>query len=106
MSNNYNLETVLGINYSPFVDWSQDSELTSCNLFESLGGWGDAWGEIRFWKEFPDGPRKDATYDPKIRLKDGTLVDWWELKEDGTPVVPEHHPMFSIFSVNWDPASR
>ena len=43
---------------------------------------GDAWGEIRFWKEFPDGPRKDATYDPKIRLKDGTLVDWWELKED------------------------
>ena len=106
MSNNYNNETVLGINYSPFVDWAQDSELTSCNQFESLGGWGDAWGEIRFWKEFPDGPRKDATYDPKIRLKDGTLVDWWELKEDGTPVVPEHHPMFSIFSVNWDPASK
>ena len=107
MSNNYNNETVSWqINYSPFVDWAQDSELTSCNQFESLGGWGDAWGEIRFWKEFPDGPRKDATYDPKIRLKDGTLVDWWELKEDGTPVVPEHHPMFSIFSVNWDPASK
>jgi len=52
MSNNYNNETVLGINYSPFVDWAQDSELTSCNQFESLGGWGDAWGEIRFWKEF------------------------------------------------------
>ena len=37
MSNNYNNETVLGINYSPFVDWAQDSELTSCNQFESLG---------------------------------------------------------------------
>ena len=24
MSNNYNNETVLGINYSPFVDWAQD----------------------------------------------------------------------------------
>ena len=106
MNNNYNNETVVGINYSPISDWAQDSQLTSCNLFESQGGWGDAWGEIRFWKEFPEGPRKDATYDPKIRLKDGTLVDWWKLKEDGTPIVPEHHPMFSIFSVNWNPASK
>ena len=74
MSNNYNNETVLGINYSPFVDWAQDSELTSCNQFESLGGWGDAWGEIRFWKEFPDGPRKDATYVQYILRQLGSCV--------------------------------
>ena len=39
MSNNYNKETILGINYSPNVDWVQDSQLTSCDQFESLGGW-------------------------------------------------------------------
>lgn len=109
MSDNYNNETVVGINNSPFVDWYQDSQLTSCNQFESLGGWGDAWGEIRFWKEFPDGPRKDVTYDPKIRwvYADGTVeyIDWWKVK-DGKSIVPENHPMFSIFSVNWDPNTK
>lgn len=39
--------------------------MTDSNLFESLGGWGDGWGEIKFWKEFPAGPRKDATYNLK-----------------------------------------
>lgn len=110
MSNNYNKETILGINYSSNVDWVQDSQLTSCNQFESIGGWGDAWGEIRFWKRFPEGPRKDAIYDPQILKpkKDGTgydLYDWYA-KADGNWVFPECHPMFSVFSVNWDPASK
>jgi hypothetical protein len=26
------------------------------------GGWGDGFGEINFYKKFPAGPRKDATY--------------------------------------------
>ena len=98
MANNYNKETVLGINTSPFQDWSQDSEYPLCQLFESQGGWGDGWGEISFWKRFPEGPRKDATYNKKIRLNDevnkGKLVDFWE--------VPEKHPMFCIFTLNAD----
>lgn len=110
MSNNYNKETVVGINFSPFSDWAQDSELTSCNQFESLRGWGDAWAEIRFWKEFPEGPRKDATYDPKIRWTDAegkvSLINWWERGADGKSIIPENHPMFSIFSVNWDPKTK
>lgn len=100
--NNYNKETILGINYSPTKNWFTDSELSSCVLFESLGGWGDSWGEIKFWKEFPEGPRKTAVYDPQIRLKDGTLTDWWALNSDGTAVIPERHPMFSIFTINAD----
>lgn len=40
-------------------------------------GWGDTNGEIKFWKEFPEGPRKEATYFPKIMLSDGKLYDWW-----------------------------
>ncbi len=76
MGNNYNKETILGINNSPDRSWSRDSELTSTMLFESLKGWGDAWGEIAFWKRMPDGPRKRATYDPQI-LKEEHLYDWW-----------------------------
>ena len=37
----------------------------------------DTNGEIKFWKAFPEGPRKDATYFPKIILSDGELHDWW-----------------------------
>ena len=108
MGNNYNKETILGINNSPDRSWSRDSELTSTMLFESLKGWGDAWGEIAFWKRMPDGPRKRATYDPQI-LKEEHLYDWWATT-DGQPiqadkknaVIPEYHPMFSLFTVNAD----
>lgn len=108
MGNNYSLETILGINNSPNRSWSHDSQLTSTMLFESLGGWGDAWGEIAFWKRMPDGPRKAATYDPKL-LKDGKLYDWWATTDGKSiaegkknAVVPEYHPMFSLFTVNDD----
>ncbi len=109
MGHNYNKETILGIDYSPLPWWSNDSEFTSCDRFESLGdgGWGDAWGEIAFWKRFPEGKRKDATYAPKITFEDGNhhvikTVDWWALKEDGTKEVAEYHPMFCNFTVNCD----
>lgn len=79
-SHNYTNETVVGINYSRAFTWVEDSQMTDSNLFESLGGWGDGWGEIKFWKEFPAGPRKDATYNPKILKKNtagNELLDWW-----------------------------
>lgn len=109
MGHNYNKETVLGIDYSPVVDWATDSQLSSCNRFESLGdaGWGDSWGEIAFWKRFPEGLRKNAVYAPKITFQDANYritkaVDWWELDNDGKPVVSEYHPMFTIFTTNCD----
>ena len=99
ISHNYTNETVVGINFSGSFAWDEDSEMTKSNLFESLGGWGDGWGEIKFWKEFPEGPRKAATYNPKILKNNGRnneteLLDWWE--------VEEAHPMFSIFTVGPD----
>lgn len=51
--------------------------LTDFLLEMKQGGWGDTNGEIKFWKEFPEGPRKDATYFPKVMLADGKLYDWW-----------------------------
>ena len=109
MGNNYNMETVLGINNDARGWWDHDSELSSCCRFEGLGdgGWGDAWGEIAFWKRFPEGARKNAIYAPKVTFQDGNTitkaVDWWALKEDGkTPEVEAYHPMFCIFTVNSD----
>lgn len=101
-SHNYTHETVVGINYQQAFTWGQDSQLTSSNLYESLGGWGDAFGEIRFWKNMPAGPRKDAIYNPKILTENkegGKLVDWWEKDGKGINYIPEYHPMFSVFTV-------
>ncbi len=99
-SHNYTNETVVGICFSRSnASWREDSQMTSSNLFESLGGWGDGFGEIKFWKEFPEGPRKDATFNPKILLgntEGGELVDWWDER------VPEQQPMYSIFSIAED----
>lgn len=109
MGHNYNKETILGIdNNWNSGSWDHDSELTSCCRFEGLGdgGWGDAWGEIAFWKRYPEGPRKDAVYAPKITFQDGATItkvcNWWDLDAEGNPVVEAYHPMFAIYSVNCD----
>lgn len=109
--NNYNKETILGINFSPTKNWATDSELSSCNLFESRKGWGDGIGEIKFWMDFPDGPRKDAVYSKKLRYEvtnDETKVttvefyDWWQVDANGQALVPEQQPEFCVFTINAD----
>ncbi len=109
MGHNYNKETILGIdNNWNSGSWDHDSQLTSCDRFEGLGdgGWGDAWGEIAFWKRYPEGQRKDAVYAPKITFQDGATItkvcNWWDLDAEGKPVVEAYHPMFAIYSVNCD----
>lgn len=81
--NRSNKELLLGIFYNRDRH-SNATPATDC-LLEMAGGWGDTNGEIRFWKEFPEGPRKDATYFPKILLG-GNLRDWWY---DTTPATRE-----------------
>lgn len=120
IGNNYNMETVLGINNDAKGWWDHDSQLSSCCRFEGLGdgGWGDAWGEIAFWKRYPEGPRKNAIYAPKVTFQEtitekigdeevkkdkiSKAVYWWELDNNGKPVVDAYHPMFTIFTVNAD----
>ena len=120
MGNNYNMETVLGINNDAKGWWDHDSQLSSCCRFEGRGdgGWGDAWGEIAFWKRYPEGPRKNAIYAPKVTFQEtitekigdkevkkdkiSKAVYWWELDNNGKPVVDAYHPMFTIFTVNAD----
>ncbi|RNC64413.1 RagB/SusD family nutrient uptake outer membrane protein [Proteiniphilum sp. X52] len=74
--NDNNPEVLLGVYYNR----DRKSNMSSaCDFLQDMkqGGWGDTNGEIKFWKEFPEGPRKEATYFPKIMLSDGKLYDWW-----------------------------
>lgn len=107
--NNHHRETLLGIDYrSTTGGWSDgDSQFSSCHQSGKLQGWSDFLAERRFWKDFPEGPRKDAVYAKQIRLTDGTTVDWWATT-DGQPyngenaVFADYRPMFVAFTVNKD----
>ncbi|MDR2041172.1 MAG: RagB/SusD family nutrient uptake outer membrane protein, partial [Tannerella sp.] len=73
---NYKNTEVLLATYYNLV--TQGAMSTYCDVIEDMdgGGWNDSGAEIKFWKNFPDGPRKDATFAPKTLLK-GELRDWW-----------------------------
>ncbi|MGV8828757.1 MAG: RagB/SusD family nutrient uptake outer membrane protein [Breznakibacter sp.] len=111
---NHHNETLLGIDYNSTTGgWGDgDSQLSSCHQFGSLsGGWGDFLAERRYWKNYPNGPRKDAVFAKQILLADGkTLVDWWATTDgkpyDGTnAVINEYRPMYVALTVNKEPAT-
>ncbi len=62
----YNHETVYGCYYNANIPvWSwENGNMSGPNSFapEDEGGWSDGYGEIAFYNKFPEGPRKDATY--------------------------------------------
>jgi hypothetical protein len=75
--NKRNPEVLLAVYYSR--DYPIDGSGWA-DVLQDVGtnGWGDSCGEIKFWLDFPAGPRKEATYAPKTyRTTDGTLQDWW-----------------------------
>lgn len=106
--NMHHNETLVGIDYKATLGgWSEgDSQFSSCHQMQSAGGWGDFLAERRYWKNFPDGPRKDAVYAKQI-YTNGNLVDWWATT-DGQPyngsnaVLSDYRPMFVGFTVNKD----
>lgn len=110
---NHHNETLLGIDYnSNLGGWSEgDSQLSSCHQSGKLwSGWGDFLAERRYWKNYPEGPRKDAVYSKRILLNNEVAVDWWATT-DGKPyngnnaVFSDYRPMFVAFSVNKDKAT-
>lgn len=88
--NEKNPEVLLGIYYK--LSSGALTNATACDFLQDMaygGGWDDTHGEIKFWKDFPDGPRKEASYFPKIILqseaKQGTLRDWWYDPDPNSP---------------------
>lgn len=105
--NNHHEETLLGIDYNAKVGgWGDgDSQLAACHQLGSLKGWGDFLPERKFWKDYPEGPRKDAMYAKQLLTPNGVLVDWWATmdgnKYDGkNAVVSDYRPMFISFTLN------
>jgi hypothetical protein len=89
--NNKNSETVVGLYYNHVVgDWSDNGTWANGNMCCPLsykpgdfGGWDDVFAELTFFKEFPEGPRKDATFLTQARkTPTDTLWHWqyWATK--------------------------
>ena len=62
-----------------------------------FGGWQETFAEIRFFEDFPEGPRKDATYHTQIPLdangnvtndaaNAASFVPWTEFKDQQNPL--------------------
>jgi len=70
--------------------------------FHQARGWSDAYPELQFFRDFPEGPRKDATFRTEIPVRtvvDGKIVDLgtvpWEESE-------RFHPMYLKFTLSED----
>jgi hypothetical protein len=64
-ANNINKETVFGCYYNHTLDgaWHNGNMNAPLSFLPGdFGGWDDAFAELTFFNEFPEGPRKDATF--------------------------------------------
>ena len=118
--NNYSKECILGLYYNPNTgSWgSDDSQFTSCHVlqyYKDWQGWGDFLAERKFWKDYPEGPRKNAVFAESLLTLEGNSVDWWATKkgepyttweEDGkkksNAIISDFRPMYTGFAVNQD----
>ena len=61
------------------------------------GGWQESFAEIRFFEDFPEGPRKEATYHTEVPLDENgavtqdvanavSFVPWTEFKDQQNPI--------------------
>ncbi len=120
--NNFSNEEIVTISFiaTPGNMSNSSSQFSLCHRFAQLnGGWGDFLGERHFWATYPEGPRKDAVYDPLLYIyqRDDAgnpiCVSWWATKDEKPYAIGQtnnlisvYHPMFSAFSVNADDAGN
>jgi hypothetical protein len=107
-ANNINKETVFGLFYNHLVgDWSDNGTWANGNMNcplsykpGDLGGWDDLFAELTFFKEFPAGPRKDATFLTEAQMTPSDTVWHWQYWAT-------KHPYYKKFLdvPGWDPAN-
>ncbi len=62
------------------------------------GGWDDFFAELNFFRNFPEGPRKDATFRTTFKKGDGTTMSW----EDSQTKHPYYYKYYIKGEVkNW-----
>jgi hypothetical protein len=62
-----------------------------------IGGWDDFFSELKFFNEFPAGPRKDKTFRLTYTKSDGTVLTWQQLATK--------HPYYGKFWIKGDVAN-
>ena len=60
---------------------SANSLLGAYYLPGEIGGWDVAFAEVNFFKNFPEGARKDATFATTYKKSDGTVLTWEQLAQ-------------------------
>ncbi|KVV15702.1 RagB/SusD family nutrient uptake outer membrane protein [Flavobacterium sp. TAB 87] len=88
IKNKFNKETVFGCYYNvnvPEYVWengSQNGPLSTGPDFEE-GGWDDLLGDITFYENFPEGPRKAATYQEEYFVKNNpnNVITWQQTQQ-------------------------
>lgn len=81
--NNLNSETVFGLYFNHKVGDSFNANMNAPLAYRpgDFGGWDDLFAEINFFNEFPEGPRKDATFITEGRASSSSpLLTWQEFQ--------------------------
>ncbi len=76
-----NKESIIAVYYSTAFgggDRSESARGAINDIQDCSGGWTDSRAEVGFFCNFPEGPRKDATY-PSVTYNkgDGNSYPWW-----------------------------
>lgn len=88
---NANAEAVFAIATNT-ADWRVSNNVTGWYCMPGeMGGWDAVFSEINFFKDFPEGPRKEATFSTTFNLSDGTILTWEQLIT--------HHPYYKKLQV-------
>ncbi|WP_439185363.1 RagB/SusD family nutrient uptake outer membrane protein [Carboxylicivirga taeanensis] len=78
----FNDEIVFGLFYdrtiAPYTWENGNMRAPLASKPEEEGGWDDYFAEINFFNAFPEGPRKDATFQTVIRPDAKTTLHWSE----------------------------
>ena len=80
----FNSETILGAYYNTALG-EENHSAPLCSAPSEYNGWDYYFAELNFYKKFPSGPRKDATFWTKFPIlnadKTVTTKDWTEMKQ-------------------------
>ena len=100
LSGQNSLESVFSMQFSEVED--QRTGWPAGTSFHEARGWSDMYPELQFFYDFPEGPRKDATFYTEIPqrgvaqgaifIKDPATVPWQESQRQ--------HPMYKKFAIS------
>ncbi|QCX40330.1 RagB/SusD family nutrient uptake outer membrane protein [Aureibaculum algae] len=85
VDNRFNKESVWTIAYSDALGQA-NRKYGILGMPPENGGWAETFGEVRFYEDFPEGPRKEATYRTDIDWKGTTSLQFPIIKKVTGPV--------------------